>query len=62
MQIDLTDLEAKKLLELLNRLFAMGSYDYIFPIQADEIRTEKLRKQLLKHIRSVEVTRGSIQR
>jgi hypothetical protein len=50
MKLDLTELEAKSLLSLLNRLWNMGSYDYIFPTEADEKRASKLTKQLEKEI------------
>lgn len=47
MELKLSRLEARTHLELLNRLFEMGSYDYVFPRSVDELRAEKIRKELV---------------
>jgi hypothetical protein len=49
-ELKLSKLEAKSLLSLLNRLWNMGSYDYVFPTEADEKRAMKLTKQLEKYL------------
>ena len=53
MNLNLSDQEALSLLGVLNRLFEMGSYDTIFLKQVDEIRTDKIRRQLRDHIISL---------
>jgi hypothetical protein len=50
MNLKLSDAEAKSLLNLLNRLFNMGSFDYVFPSETDERRATKLVKALEKHL------------
>lgn len=48
--LEMNELQAKGHLELLNRLFAMGSYDYIFPKQIDEKRADEVRKALKDYL------------
>jgi len=48
--LEFTPLQAKRHLELLNRIFEMGSYDYVFPNQSDEKSADEIRLSLKSYV------------